>query len=956
MKWKMGLVVVLAFCIMLALPLMAGAESSNGTWGNLTWTLDDQGILTINGTGSMNALYYETDAWHMYGDSVRSVSIQMGITNIGDFAFTGCSNLLSITLPDSITSIGQNAFYGCSSLENISIPDSITNIGKYAFYNCGSLTRITIPSGINRISDYAFSGCSNLTVINIPVSVTNIGEGVFVDCTSLTNITVPNGVTTIGNTAFAGCSNLVSIILPESITSIGNSAFTGCTNVNEIHISSVASWLLINYGDSYSHPNCMATSWHLYLGNNEVKSITIPEGITSIDENTFYNCASLMSVTIPNGVTSIGAFAFCACNNLTSITIPGSVTSIGNYAVNNNQSLTSVILQDGVANIGFGAFSSNSKLTSITIPNSVNRIGDSAFQGCTSLSKVYYNGTEADWNAITVGKNNSPLTNAQIYFIGGVSWILDEDGLLTVSRTAVMANYSQSNKAPWYNSRDLILSVYIVDGATGIGNYAFFGCSNLTSVTIPNSVTSIGESAFQACISLTNITIPNNVTSIGMGAFIGCKMTSVTIPNGVARIDVATFRWCESLTNIIIPSSVTSIDSDAFGGCTNLSKVFYTGTEIAWNNISIGNLNLYLTNAEIIFNYHIPVLIAHCGNPATCINPGIEDYWRCEVCGKLYADDKATAEIEAPVAIPALGHTAVIDNVAVAPTCINTGLTEGKHCERCGDVLLAQEEIAALGHIEVVDAACGDVLLAQEEIAALGHIEVVDAAVAPTCINTGLTEGKHCERCSEVLLAQEEIAALGHIEVIDTAVDPTCINTGLTEGKHCERCGDVLLAQEVVPASGHDWQDATYTWSANYSHVIAQRVCRNDGHHTETEEKLVIVKTTSPSMTESGEAVYTSEAFENEAFEIQTKVITIPALQTLSVLRLPVNIQVIEEEAFEHGAFEAVIISEGCTVIGSRAFANCTNLVYVRIPASVTSIADDAFAGCIQVVIDRIGK
>ena len=196
---------------------------------------------------------------------------------------------------------------------------------------------------------------------------------------------------------------------------------------------------------------------------------------------------------------------------------------------------------------------------------------------------------------------------------------------------------------------------------------------------------------------------------------------------------------------------------------------------------------------------------------ATCTETGLTEGKKCSVCGEI---------ITIQTVIPALGHTEVID-AAVAATCTTAGKTEGKHCSVCNEVLVAQTEISKLGHTAVVDAAveptcttdgktegkhcsvCNAVIVAQQTITAKGHKEVIDAAVAATCTAAGKTEGKHCSVCNTVLVAQKEVAALGHTAVVDAAVAHTCTETGLTEGKHCSVCNTVLVAQTEVAALGH---------------------------------------------------------------------------------------------------------------------------------------------------------
>ena len=174
--------------ITLLVSLSAYAEKSGICGDNLEWKLTDEGVLTITGTGEMQDWNDYSSPWYE-NESVKQVIIGDGVTTIGDWAFSYCRALTSITIPNSVTTIGDNAFDYCSSLASITIPNSVTTIGDYAFSYCRALTSVIISNSVTTIGERTFANCYSLTSVTIPSSVTRIEDGAFSDCGNVKQIT-----------------------------------------------------------------------------------------------------------------------------------------------------------------------------------------------------------------------------------------------------------------------------------------------------------------------------------------------------------------------------------------------------------------------------------------------------------------------------------------------------------------------------------------------------------------------------------------------------------------------------------------------------------------------------------------------------------------------------------------------------------------------------------------------
>ena len=287
---------------------------------------------------------------YLNGELATNLNIPMGVTSIGNNAFKGCSAITSVTIPSSVTSIGEGAFYGCSALTGITIPSSLTSIGETVFSDCSGLTSISIPGSVTSIGNGVFDNCTSLKDLRIEDGNevltlgknSKSGKGLFYDCPLNTLYLGRNLSYQAGYLPFSGNSTLASVTIGDCVTSIGADAFKGCSGLTAVYISDLAAWCGIDFGNFDANP--LSCSHNLYLNEELVTNLNIPDGVTSIKESLFEDCTSLVSVEIPGSVTNIGNRAFSDCSGLANVIISDGITSIGEGAFFNCTGLESVYI------------------------------------------------------------------------------------------------------------------------------------------------------------------------------------------------------------------------------------------------------------------------------------------------------------------------------------------------------------------------------------------------------------------------------------------------------------------------------------------------------------------------------------------------------------------------------------------------------------------------------------
>ena len=417
----------------------------------------------------------------MIPSQVTYNGITYNVTSIGKMAFQRNTTVTSVKLPYTLSSIGEEAFGGCINLASIVIPENVTHIGIGAFWGCEALTSFNIPNGITRIAESTLWGCKKLTEVTIPQSVVAIDEGAFKFCSSLGSITIPGSVRQIGESAFRRCNVLTEVYCyAMTVPETDETAFDESpTQIATLYVPASAvdaykkAWPWSGFKNIIaigSTPDNSVVSGFCgesltYSYNKEDHKLTI-SGNGDMANYDIYGendtpwsqySDDIQSVTIESGVTSIGNFAFYRCGGITSVTIPSTVKNIGSSAFENCTNLKSLTLNEGLQVIGGSSFEGCLSLTTLTIPSTVNSILINALKECENLKDVYCFATtvpETDMAAFDKTPTESATLHVSASAIDAYKamrpWsrfkeivTLEGDGILGVSRSDdVKAVYS----------------------------------------------------------------------------------------------------------------------------------------------------------------------------------------------------------------------------------------------------------------------------------------------------------------------------------------------------------------------------------------------------------------------------------------------------------------------------------------------------------------------------------
>lgn len=779
------MLVLLMTLTLIPLESLAEAAAAPGTCGskgdNLTWALDEKNdVLKISGQGDM-ADYSEEAPAPWAGCYIETVSVEKGVTGIGEYAFSSC-HASCIELPGGLERIGVYAFAQSECFSEIKIPDSVKSIGSGAFCRCIGLEKATLPQKLTELSDSLFEGCAGLTEVNIPQSVTAIGENAFKGCKALAVTSIPDGVKTIGKEAFVSCAAVEELTIPASVESIGKNAFDGTSIEAVVFDGTKERWTAIG-GETSGidiekiRHTCDKGSawlsnggehWHecSWCGKVSDKAAHEDKG-----DGACKVCGAKLSDVLSEG-TLAGLSWSLARSGVLTISGSGELPELANDGTSepwkkNSDIIIEVVIKSGVTGVGSGAFTGCTALKKVSISDTVKKLDLNAFSGCTALG------------AFAVEDGNEAYASADGVLFNAGKTLLISCPVGKTDAYTVPETVTEIEKSAFAASG--VESVSMSDAVNAVGEGAFSNCSKLKSVVLPKGLKELKKSLFSGCSALEAISIPDSVKTLGEGVFSGCAaLKEVKIPGEVTVIPKNAFSGCAALESVSIPASVTAIKEAAFDGCTALKNVTFLGKDDEWGKVTIAGKNDALDSATKNFPNHTHSYVDTVTAP-TCTANGYTVH-KCS-CGDTKTDSYTkmlSHSYQGGICVRCgvlEDHKHDFKQTVTAPTCTSEGFT-------------------------TYTCACGE-SYKKNYVSALEHKPELKNEKKAGCLKGGYTGDEVCTVCGKVFKAGSVILALGHSTELRNEKAATCVNGGYTGDLVCVRCGDIIEQGKATAAAGH---------------------------------------------------------------------------------------------------------------------------------------------------------
>ena len=563
--------------------------------------------------------------------------IPNNVKKIASGAFLGCNGIFQVLIPDTVTYIPENCFLDCVNLTKVIMPDTIESIGSQAFLNCEKLQNVKMPKNLKTIDIAAFQNCRSITELICNENLININFRAFQECTSLSKVTFNNKLKNIEGLAFRQ-TRIKEAILPDSLVSLNDQVFLECVDLTKVHIgknvislgsgiirscNNITSVTISNENPKYMSmdnviyqkpdvqagegivlitvpnnkenivfpKNLTRIGYLSFAGNNKIKNLEIPEGVTDISSNAFSECSienlvlpaslrvingraienvfTLKSITvrpgnpsisveddvimqvasvqplkkriiavnpskkgeyvIPDYVSSIAAFGFTTCKNITKVTIPNSVTDIREYAFYSS-CIEEVIVPGSVSEIGRSMFSNCKSLTKVTLEEGVSKISESMFDHCINLKTLNIPASLSLIEIAALEATNN-LTNITV---SNNSQHFSTDG----------KNIYDKSGTKLVCSSNVDKNIIVREGVTEIGDGAFYANRNLVSLTLPNTLNKIENKILVNANNVTKLEIPSSVNQIDSAAFVNANgLVEIVIKGGKTEQTLTGSPW-----------------------------------------------------------------------------------------------------------------------------------------------------------------------------------------------------------------------------------------------------------------------------------------------------------------------------------------------------------------------------------------------------------------------------